>query len=94
MPSDADALDLSFLSTDVRIQIEQARNIVKQAEVLRTTLDSVSDNEVRTKISDTIKELLDVAERINKNANTVYTSANTTFSPSTGFRMLKLKRDK
>jgi hypothetical protein len=61
-------IDLSFLNQDVQVQLARSRDILSQVEVLRQTLPKITDPDVRAKVEQAVRSLLEIAENLSANA--------------------------
>lgn len=73
-------IDLSFLARDVQSQIENSKNVLKQAQALRDLLPKIEDPEIRRRVEETINQLLGITSSISANVATTTSSASVTIS--------------
>lgn len=70
------SLDLGFLSTDLKNQINNARSLIEQIGKLQEIVNAIPDDSLRVRMENEIRGLLQVATKMN--ANITFTTASST----------------
>jgi hypothetical protein len=76
------SVDLRFINDDVREQLTQSRRILDVAETLKSITVKIEDAQVKAKIEESIRDLLDIASKLTTNANKTSNVAVITVSSS------------